>query len=398
MVSAVEEYDSLPAPLPPLSLRSQIALVLARRAQLNSVSSAALMLFLLVATSAVTEHPGFTAFAVTPRLVAVAWNWRLARTAGQSTGKHSRGWLRQFAVVTVLAGLHWGLMAAVCLAANDLGAQTALVLVATAGVLSAAVNLCVPVPAVLRLYSVALVGPIIATAALYHPGQFSKSLALTLAFYLAFIWLQGAQFHRDFLAALKSSSRLQRRARQLHRSREILRRLALYDPLTGALNRGEGVRLLERELIRARREGTRLAALLLDLDHFKHINDTYGHAGGDEVLRAVVARLQSSLRAYDVVVRYGGEEFLIVLPGCDQDKGRSVAERLRRAIAASPVESGARAIEVTASFGLSSWDGSITAEALVELADQALYQAKRAGRNSVVAAQSRGEPTWRSID
>ncbi len=382
----VEEYAPLPTPLPPLPLRSQIETTLARRARLTSLSSAALVVFMLVVTSTVVAHPAFALAAIAVRLLFVGWNWHLARVVGQEARSRSRRWLRQFGLVTVLAGFHWGLMAAACLVVNGLGAQTTLVLVVTAGVLSATVNSCAPVPTVLRAYTVALVGPILATATLYHPDQFSTGLALTLIFYVVFLWLQGAQFHRDFLNALKNSCRLERRARQLHRSREVLRRLALYDPLTGALNRGEGVRVLERELVRSRREGTRVSLLLLDLDHFKQINDTYGHPGGDAVLRAVVERLQTTLRPYDLVARYGGEEFVVVLPGCDLVKGTSVAERLRVAIAARPVDSGGRVIAVTASFGLASWDGAASVDSLVESADRALYRAKRAGRNRVEAA------------
>lgn len=369
-----------------MPLRAQIALTLAGRARSGSMSTALLVAFLLVVTSAATEHPIFSAVAFGSRLAFVGWNWDLARSVGRATGHRSRRWLRSLGLATVLAGLSWGLMVAAFMGANGLNAVTALVLVVTAGVLSASVNIYAPVPAILRAYTAAIVGPIFATAALHRPDRISVGLALVLAVYMAFLWTQGAQFHREFLVAVKSSSRLERRARQLHRSREVLLRLALYDPLTEALNRGEGIRALEREILRSGREGTRFVVVLLDLDHFKRINDTYGHAGGDAALRAVVERLRAALRSYDVVVRYGGEEFMVILPGCDLEKGRRVAERLRLAIAARPVVSGDRSIRVTASFGVVSGDGAAQRDPLVESADRALYLAKRSGRDRVESA------------
>lgn len=383
---SIEEHALLPPPPPPTPLRTQVLLTLAARARVGFVLGAVLVVFLLAATSTLASHPAFSAVAVGVRLALVAWSWQLARSVDGATGRRAVRWLWSLGFATVLAGLSWGLMVALCVVVNGLGTATTLVLVATAGVLSGSVNIYAPVQVILRGYTAAVVAPVLVTVVTERDDPHAAVLALTFALYLAFLWAQGARTHRDFLGAVKNSSRLERRARQLHRSREVLRRIALYDPLTGALNRGEGIRSLEREIIRAGRERTRFVVLLLDLDHFKKINDTYGHAGGDAALCAVVERLQAALRSYDVVVRYGGEEFMVILPGCDLEKGARVAERLRKAIAGRPVVSGDRQIRVTASFGVVSGDGTAQRDPLVESADRALYLAKRSGRDRVESA------------
>lgn len=164
---------------------------------------------------------------------------------------------------------------------------------------------------------------------------------------------------------------------------ELLQR-ALVDGLTHVWNRGAIFDVCNTELIKARDAGESLALLMLDVDHFKHINDDYGHAGGDEVLRQLGKRLRTSVRPLDAVGRYGGEEFMIVLPNCSHASARVVAERLRSAVASAPVAFESHTIRVTASLGgvVTLQPGS-TSDELAKLADQALYAAKRAGRNRV---------------
>jgi len=168
-----------------------------------------------------------------------------------------------------------------------------------------------------------------------------------------------------------------------------LRRQAAHDPLTGVLSRSKGFEMFDRELQRSIRENLPLSVLLMDLDHFKSVNDTYGHLAGDEVLREAGKRLQDGVRSYDILSRYGGEEFLILMPGCDEEAARTQAERLRLAIAETPVViASARHVAhpLTASFGvtISSPMALETPESLVQVADEALYSAKRQGRNRVV--------------
>jgi len=157
------------------------------------------------------------------------------------------------------------------------------------------------------------------------------------------------------------------------------------DPLTGLPNRRAFEEDLAREVARAARTGEPLAVVMLDLDRFKAVNDGYGHAAGDAVLRALAARAQGAVRAGDVVARLGGEELGLLLPGADLARAAEVAERLRAALAALPVDAAGHALAVTASLGCAVLAPGEPPEALVARADARLYDAKRDGRNVVRA-------------
>jgi two-component system cell cycle response regulator len=170
---------------------------------------------------------------------------------------------------------------------------------------------------------------------------------------------------------------------ELVSTREALRFQATHDPLTGALNRAAALDMLTREVSRAQRSRTALSVAMVDLDHFKSINDTHGHPAGDEVLRTAVRRCQGCIRPYDSFSRYGGEEFLLLLPGCDGRTGKIAAERIREAIRHSPVPFGQQAIPVTCSIGLATLGEGMSASEVVARADLALYRAKHGGRDRV---------------
>ncbi len=161
---------------------------------------------------------------------------------------------------------------------------------------------------------------------------------------------------------------------------DSLERLASADPLTGLANRRGGERDISAEISRARRQTTPLSCLLLDIDHFKAVNDTSGHQAGDYVLREISELLRRTVRAYDILVRWGGEEFLIVLPGVTPEQARKLAERLRLAVEQMPL-SGIDG--VTASIGVSALGKDYSFEAMFAEADRRLYAAKAAGRNRV---------------
>jgi diguanylate cyclase (GGDEF)-like protein/PAS domain S-box-containing protein len=167
---------------------------------------------------------------------------------------------------------------------------------------------------------------------------------------------------------------------------ERVKELASLDGLTGIFNRRHFFELSEAELDRARRHDSPVSLILFDLDHFKEINDTYGHQCGDEVLRAVAEAGNDRLRSFDLFGRYGGEEFAVLLPEVDPEGALAIAERLRRGIAA--VENDLGGIGVTASFGVASMlsTGSLAFDDLLRLADEALYRAKQRGRDRVELA------------
>jgi diguanylate cyclase (GGDEF)-like protein len=161
---------------------------------------------------------------------------------------------------------------------------------------------------------------------------------------------------------------------------DSLERLASADPLTGLANRRGGEKDIAAEISRARRQNTPLSCVLLDIDHFKDVNDTFGHQAGDYVLREISALLRRTVRAYDVLVRWGGEEFLVVLPGVEQEQALKLAERIRAAIENLPL---AGIGGVTASVGVASLGSDYSFEAMFAAADRRLYSAKSSGRNTV---------------
>jgi two-component system, cell cycle response regulator len=158
---------------------------------------------------------------------------------------------------------------------------------------------------------------------------------------------------------------------------------ATHDSLTGISNRGVILDTLRRERSRQARQGGSFAIALADLDHFKYVNDTYGHLAGDAVLREASQRMVASLRPYDAVGRYGGEEFLIVIPSSDAMGALGLAERIRRALEAKPILADTTHITVTASFGVASSTEArpLDSEEMLRLVDDALYRAKQYGRN-----------------
>jgi diguanylate cyclase (GGDEF)-like protein len=159
-------------------------------------------------------------------------------------------------------------------------------------------------------------------------------------------------FDRDELRVrLRVGKRILDLQDNLIKAREELRFQATHDLLTGLWNRGAVIELLNHELDRSARFSIPTAVLMLDLDHFKKINDTHGHLAGDAVLKEAAQRLTHAVRSYDCIGRYGGEEFLAVLPGCDKSQTRKTAERIRSAIASSPVSAAGSDISFTISIG-----------------------------------------------
>jgi two-component system, cell cycle response regulator len=199
----------------------------------------------------------------------------------------------------------------------------------------------------------------------------------------------------DYLTKPFDKSELRARLRACNRiltlqdgqiqAQELLRFQATHDLLTGIWNRGAILETLRRELERAARSETPTGIMMLDIDHFKTVNDTYGHLAGDRVLMEVTQRIIRAVRAYDAVGRYGGEEFLIVLPGCTREQINQGSERVRSAVDSGPIMLDGRPITVTVSIGAAVTTRAVVSEtAMLAAADAALYRAKDIGRNRTV--------------
>lgn len=192
---------------------------------------------------------------------------------------------------------------------------------------------------------------------------------------------------------LRAGRRILELQKKLIVAREELRMQATRDPLTGLWNRAAIFDVLWRETARAQREETPLSIAMADVDHFKRINDLYGHLVGDMVLREIVRRVRAALRPYDEVGRYGGEELLLIFPQCDAQQAVHVAERLRQGVAATPIVTPERKIVVTLSIGVVPYDRSTEVQELLRAADDALYRAKQQGRNCVALSSAPPFPT-----
>lgn len=198
---------------------------------------------------------------------------------------------------------------------------------------------------------------------------------------------------RNDLAELKQrladmERALKQAEEELQAANDRISDLVRQDPITGLANRRALDERLNVEMIRARRHAWPLSLYIIDIDHFRLVNDQHGHAIGDAVLGAVGRLLSERVRAVDLVTRFGGEEFVVLTPQAKAQDTQSGAERLRAALSAWTIPEIGRA--VTASFGVAEWDGAEAAEELLQRADEALHEAKHAGRNRVALASTPG--------
>lgn len=192
--------------------------------------------------------------------------------------------------------------------------------------------------------------------------------------------------HEELQARLQVGRRTLTLQAHLLATQKQLEVLAARDPLTGILNRRTILERLAEELSRATRQGGDLTVAMCDVDHFKTVNDTYGHQAGDDVLRGFTASVQAHLRKYDIVGRYGGEEFLVVAPGVRDGGNVGLFERLCDRISRDALPTTRGAVSITVSIGVASADRRSTVDTLLAAADAAMYRAKAEGRNRVAYA------------
>jgi two-component system, cell cycle response regulator len=223
--------------------------------------------------------------------------------------------------------------------------------------------------------------------AIFAAGFFLLSYGIVQAFHttrsFSTIYSQEELMARLAEAVARTESALH----ELQRANQKLNQLASIDPLTGVGNRRQFIERVEAEIARVKRDGAPFSLLALDLDHFKSVNDSYGHQVGDQVLCGVVQKCLDAIRPYDGVARVGGDEFMVLLPQLTLGAARLIGERVRSAIAGSMFEVGiGRLVEVTVSIGVSEFgrDGD-TLDTILRVADERLYRAKDAGRNCVIS-------------
>jgi diguanylate cyclase len=253
-----------------------------------------------------------------------------------------------------------------------------------------------PLRASIRVWTLGITG----SAALFYAVGGRIGVPVSSAFELTLVWLYFSLIlARCLLISVNANqmrARLADSRRALAASLDQVRQLASHDELTGTLNRRALLAALRRERDRVERSGASFSVGMIDLDHFKRVNDVHGHGVGDEVLRALAATVHKSMRATDVFGRYGGEEFLMILIDDTPAMAPKVIERIRAAVAAKDWSSIAPDLSVTLSAGVASHRKGETVEQLLQRADSVLYQAKNSGRNTIVASPIRAEDSPRS--
>lgn len=289
--------------------------------------------------------------------------------------------LRSARVSAFVDGIGWG-MVPLFLMGHDptLDARLAAVL---CGVIAVTLGIYITAPGALRLQVAGTWVGLGLTVALGRGPDWSIVFGLAVMHVLALAFLPGITARVvDGIRLQRANARL---AEQLRVHLQAVEEEAATDPLTGVLNRRALDRLLARETERCEVQGAMASVLALDLDHFKAINDSHGHAVGDAALQAFTERVRGQLRQSDHLARLGGEEFIVLLPGASLEKAIEIAERLRAAVAESPLLEVPR-VAVTVSIGAASWQAGETGPGLLARADAASYAAKRAGRDRVEAA------------
>ena len=334
-------------------------------------------------------------------ILAVGYGFR----AAQPEGEDCRVWARRQIAANALTGLAWG--SSVWFFRIDGQFDLYLLnLCLLVGVSALCQIIMSPFRSAMSLFALAVLAPTVLQVAVLdvpHAGPIAAGFAVLFVLEMQYArvareqliaGLEGAERSRALvgqLAQARAELDLRNREMEAHNrdlgsALERVRELATRDDLTGAYNRRHIVEELERQVAMTRRHGMPATIVMLDLDHFKRINDRYGHAVGDKALQETVRMVSGALREGDVLARFGGEEFVLLLPQTTADAARQLAERLRGAMKGIVLNGGFEEVYLRASFGLAQLQPEESVAAWLRRADMALYQAKERGRDCVVAA------------
>lgn len=313
-------------------------------------------------------------------------------------------WINRHLVILTFSGLVWGLSLPVLSPASQL--YELLLLLFLCGISGANIIIYAVVFRSCAIMLLTMWVPILWMLA--RRGQaLDHALAVAGVLYVAVLLSYGWRASRLLSARIsarlenahlnqalqQSNQELQRNNEELHLALQRINELATHDDLTGCYNRRFLFNLLQQEQQKSLRYHHPVSLILLDLDHFKQVNDQHGHLVGDEVLRALIQRCTPQVRQTDTIARYGGEEFVIVMPMTEESTAMMLAERIRAHVASQPILD-TPALRVTLSAGVASFQPGESCEQWLDRADKALYAAKAQGRNQVVAATQLNPPTY----
>ena len=361
---------------------------LGRRADRGIWIHPALWVLLALASDCHRVWPAFFWLNSLCFIAMAVWRFRLSRQRETMAEVDPARPTRLLVIALVLTALHWGLTAVVALSHPQLASTMRTPLFIVMGALAASGTMVLAIhPVVRRWYAWAVVGPA-QLWLLFHPNPQDMFVLIASLLMVVYIVKASAAVYDDYWSAAQARLMIERHAAQLER-------LSAFDALTQVHNRFTFDRQIEALWAVAARQRAPLALLLIDVDHFKRLNDTWGHVAGDRALRRTAEALRGHLRrASDVLARYGGEEFVVLLPDTGLDEALAIAEQLRAAVADQTHEPPLAAVRVTCSIGVHALvpAGGGDPLALVRGADEALYAAKGAGRNRVMAHRPPASP------
>jgi diguanylate cyclase (GGDEF)-like protein len=324
-------------------------------------------------------HPVFTLIAALCLVAGAAGRYGLERRLARFASRDFRLAQRSFAWASWIFQGYWGLLCAYIVGTAESEPMRWSMLMATIGLTAGATAIMAIDAPLARWYAPLLLGPTCVVLAL-QGGYANWALASVFVLFFFYALKIIALVSGDYEARQRAHVLLERRAEELATAHESMRRLATYDDLTGLMNRRHMTLLLHRQAQLHRSGGDAFSIALVDLDHFKQINDVWSHAVGDEVLQGFADIARRALHDTDIIARWGGEEFLILLPHTSDRTAEASLERLRRQLADTPIAPGVPGLRLNFSAGISEDRVEEAIEQAIDRADRGLYQAKADGR------------------